>query len=298
MGVIMREAFGELLDPGLRKIFMDEYSLPEGQIENLFGMEKSNKAVEYDLGVGGMGDLAEFDGTIPYDDFRQQYKVSYSHKEWVKGLKIERKLVDDDLYSIINKRPAQLALVAKRTKEKHGATVFNNAFNTSVFSGGDSLALCADAHTRVGTTSTNDNAGSTALSATSVEATRLLMRAFTDETDNLLTARGDTLLVPPALEEQAWEIVNASGKMDTADNNPNFNKGKYRVIVWDYLSDSNNWFMIDSKMCKMYMKWFNRMPVEFNKDKDFDTYVAKWSVYTRYSYGFSDWSFIYGHNVA
>ena len=298
MGVIASENFGELLDPGLRKIFMDEYSLPEGHLENLYGMEKSNKAVEYDLGVGGMGDLEEFSGTIPYDDFKQQYKVSYTHREWVKGIKIERKLVDDDLYSIINKRPAQLALVAKRTKEKHAASPFNSAFNTSVFSGGDGKALCASDHSRVGTTTTNSNAGSTAISATAVEATRLNMRAFTSETDDLLIARGDTLLVPPSLEEAAWEIVNATGKMDTADNNPNFNKGKYKVIVWDYLTDSNNWFMIDSKMCKMYMKWFNRIPVEFNKDKDFDTYISKWSVYQRYSYGFSDWTFIYGHNVA
>ena len=298
MGVIASENFGYLLDPGLRKIFMDEYALPEGQIDNLFGMEKSSKSVEYDLGVGGMGDLEEFDGNIPYDDFQQQYRVSYSHREWVKGIKIERKLVDDDLYSIINKRPAQLALVAKRTREKHGSSVFNNAFNTSVFAGGDGLALCASAHTRVGTSTTNSNVGSTALSATAVEATRLLMRGLTDETDNLLISRIDTLIVPPALEEQAWEIVNATGKMDTADNNPNFNKGKYKIIVWDYLTDSNNWFATDSKMMKMYLKWFNRIPSEFNKDKDFDTYISKWSTYCRYSYGFSDWTWIYGHEVA
>ena len=298
MGVIASENFGYLLDPGLRKIFMDENALPEGQTDNLFGMEKSNKSVEYDLGIGGMGDLEEFDGNIPYDDFKQQYRVSYSHKEWVKGIKIERKLVDDDLYSIINKRPAQLALTAKRTREKHGSSVFNNAFNTSVFSGGDGLALCDSSHTRVGTTTTNSNAGSTALSATAVEAVRLAMRALTDETDNLLISRVDTLLVPPALEEQVWEIVNATGKMDTSDNNPNFNKGKYKIIVWDYLTDSNNWFMIDSKMAKMFCKWFNRVPTEFNKDKDFDTYISKWSVYTRYSYGFSDWTWLYGHAVA
>lgn len=298
MGVIASENFGYLLEPGLRKIFMDEYALPEGQVDNLFGMEKSSKATEYDLGIGGMGDLEEFQGTIPYDDFKMQYRVSYTHKEWVKGTKVERKLVDDDLYSIINKRPASLAMIAKRTREKHGSTVFNNAFNTTVFAGGDGLALCSAAHTRIGTTTTVSNAGSTALSATAVEATRLAMRAFTDETDNLLVAKGDTLIVPPQLEETAWEIVNAQGKLGTADNDPNFNKGRYRVIVWDYLNDSNNWFMMDSRMAKLFLKWFNRIPIEFNKDKDFDTYVAKFSVYVRYSYGFSDWTWIYGHNVA
>ena len=213
---------------------MDEYGLPDGQTQNLYGVEKSTKAVEYDLGIGGIGDLEEFDGTISYDDFKQQYRVSYTHKEWVKGMKVERKLVDDDQYNIINKRPQILALSAKRTKEKHGAQVFNNAFNTTIFSGGDGLALCSTAHTRVGTDTTVSNSGTTALSQTSLEATRLLMRNYTDETDNLLTARGDTLLVPPDLEETAWEIVNAQGKVGTADNDPNFSKGKYRIIVWDY----------------------------------------------------------------
>lgn len=200
-------------------------------------------------------------------------------------------------YSIINKRPAQLALVAKRTKEKHGVQIFNNAFNTTIFAGGDGIALCGT-HTYQGTSTTVSNSGTTALSPTAVEATRLLMRAYVDETDNLLTARGDTLLVPPGLEETAWEIVNSQGKLATADNDPNFNKGKYRIIVWDYLSDSNNWFMVDSRMAKMYLKWFTRIPIEFNKDKDFDTYLSKWSCYTRYSYGFSGWSWIYGHQVS
>ena len=298
MGIVTSEGFGYLLDPGLRKIFMDEYDLPEGQRQNLFGIEKSNKAVEYDLGIGGTGDMQEFDGTIAYDDFKQQYRTSYSHKEWCKGMKIERKLVDDDQYSVINKRPAQLALVATRTQEKHASSIFNNAFNSTIFAGGDGLALCNSAHTFVGGAQTVGNTGTTALSATAVEATRLLMRQFVDETGNLAIARGDTLLVPPQLEETAWEVVNSSGKLDTADNNPNFNKGKYRIIVWDYLTDSNNWFMIDSRMAKLYLKWFDRIPTEFNKDKDFDTYVSKWSVYTRYSYGFSDWSWIYGHQVA
>lgn len=298
MGVVNSEQFGYLLDPGLRKIFMDEIELPEGQKDNLFSAEKSNKAVEYDLGIGGTGDLQEFDGTIPYDDFKMQYRVSYTHKEWVKGMKIERKLVDDDQYSVINKRPMALAMVSKRTMEKHAAGLFNSAFNTSLFAGGDGLALCSTAHSYVGTATTVSNSGTTALSATAVEATRLLMRQFTDETDNLMIARGDTLLVPPQLEEQAWEIVNTTGKLDVADNNANFHKGKYKVVVWDYLADSNNWYMIDGRLSKLYLKWFNRIPLEFNKDKDFDTYVAKWSCYARYSFGFSGWNWIYGHNVA
>ncbi len=297
MGLIASENFGALLDPGLRKIFMDEYGAPGSVAEQLYGIEKSTKAVEHDLGIGGLGDLEEFTGTIPYGDFSQQYRTSYVHREWVKGIKIERKLVDDDVYSIINKRPQQLALVARRTREKHGASLFNSAFNTSVFAGGDTKALCATDHSSVGTAATQSNCGSTSLSATAVEATRLLGMAFRDETDNLVDVMFDTILVPPALEEMANIIVKTQGTVGSANNDINYSYQRYKVIVWPRLTSSTSWFMIDSKYMKLFLKWFDRIPVEFNKDKDFDTYISKWSVYTRYSYGFSDYKWIYGHNV-
>ena len=298
MGIVVSENFGALLDPGLRKIFMDEFGQPGDMVSQLFGMEKSTKAVEYDLGIGGLGDLEEFTGTIPYGDFSQQYKTSYTHREWVKGIKIERKLVDDDQYSVINKRPAQLALVARRSREKHGASVFNNAFNTTIFAGGDTLALCSTAHTYVGTATTVGNSGTTSLSATALEATRLLGMGITDETDNLMDIMYDTILVPPALEETANIIVKTDKDIGTPNNDINWSKGRYKVLVWPRLTDSNNWFMLDSRYMKMFLKWFDRIPVEFNKDKDFDTYISKWSVYQRYGYGFSGWQFIYGQNVS
>jgi phage major head subunit gpT-like protein len=298
MGVINSENFGLLLDPGLRKIFMDEYTLPGSVVDQLYGKEKSSKAQEHDYGVGGIGDMEEFTGTIPYADFSGQYKTSYTHKEYVKGMKIERKLVDDDLYSIINARPKSLALAATRTREKHGMSIFNNAFSTSVFAGGDSYALCYSAHTFRGTSSTQSNSGSTALAPASLSAARLAMRAFTDETDNLISAMPDTLLVPPELEDTANEIVKSKAEPYSGDNTINVNEGRFKVVVSDYLTDSDNWFVIDSKYAKLFLKWFDRIPTEFNKDKDFDTYLSKWSVYSRYSFGFSGWTWIYGSAVS
>lgn len=281
-----------------RKIFMDEVGQPGEMVSQLFSIEKSNKATEYDLGIGGLGDLEEFTGTIGYGDFEQQYRVAYTHREWVKGIKIERKLVDDDLYNVINSRPRQLAMTTRRTREKHGASMYNNAHNTSVFAGGDALALCSTAHTYNGTDTTVGNSGTTALSATAVEATRILGMALTDETDNLMDVMYDTILIPPNLEEKANIITRTDKHVGDNINDINFNKGKYKVIVWNRLSDVNNWFMIDSKYLKLFFKWFDRISPEFNKDKDFDTYVSKWSVYNRYSYGFSNWIPIYGHNVS
>jgi len=180
----------------------------------------------------------------------------------------------DDQYSIINKRPQLLALSAKRTREKHAASVFNNAFSTAVFAGGDGFALCANAHTWNGTSTTQDNLGTAALSSTSLATARLSMRGFTDDKDNLLTAKGSLLLVPPELEQKAYEITQTPQTPYDANNTLNFIKTQnYKVVVWDYLTDTNNWFLIDERYAKMFLKWFDRVGVEFNKDKDFDTYV-------------------------
>lgn len=277
---------------------MEEFGQPGDMVSQLYSIEKSNKATEYDLGIGGLGDLEEFTGTIPYGDFSMQYRVSYSHREWVKGIKIERKLVEDDLYNVINSRPRQLAMIARRTREKHGASLFNNAFNTSIFAGADTLSLCNTAHTWVGTSTTVGNSGTSALSTTALEATRLLGMNLTDETDNLMDVMYDTIIVPPSLEEQANICVKTEKQVDSANNNINWAQGRYKVLVWNRLSDTNNWFMVDSKYMKLFLKWFDRIPTEFNKDKDFDTYLAKWSVYTRYSFGFSDWRWIFGSQVS
>ena len=65
-----------------------------------------------------------------------------------------------------------------------------------------------------------------------------------------------------------------------------------------YLTDTNNWFMLDQAMSKMFLNWYTRIGLEFNQDKSFDTYIAKYSAYERYGWGWSDWRWLYGHKVA
>ena len=191
--------------------------------------------------------------------------------------------------------------------EKLGASIFNDAFTgtgsitiegTTVLSNTEALSLCNDAHTSTATATLQDNSGTTALSATAVEATRILMAGFKDDKDNLISVQPDLILCPRNLEETAWEIISSKGKVDSAENNSNFHYGKYKLAVWDYLSDSNNWFMIDSAMMKQFLNWFDRIPLEFFQDKSFDTLIAKYAVYTRVSLGYSGWQWLYGQKVA
>lgn len=299
---IISEPWADLLEPGLRAIFNEAVGsiAATSRIPMLFNVGSSGKAQEHDLGAGGFSDFEEYKGAIEYDDNTQLFKTTYTHVEYAKGIAVERKLVDDDQYNIINQRPRGLGLAAARTREKHAASVFNNAFSAS-YTGGDGVSLCNASHPLApGSATTHSNAGSTVLSSAAVIATRKLMRSYVDSRGELIPMNPDTLIVPPELEDTASTIAQTTGVVGSANNDINFAGSTIRrVIVWDYLTDSKNWFLVDSGMAGLYLNWFDRVPLEFAADPTSDyNLVAKFRAYMRYSYGWSDWRWVYGHAVA
>ncbi len=294
-----REHFGYLLEPGLRKIFYETYEQIPTMIPELFNMQTTDNPYEEDVSIGTMGDFPEFTGTVEYDRPYQGYKKLYEFPEFAKGFRIERKLYDDDRYNIINKRPAGLAISAARRRERDAAAIFNNAFSDT---GPDGVPLCSDQHPTTAPdgppagTAGRVNVGTYELNHENLQLVKNLMRGFIDDRGGKISVVPDTLLVPVALEEVAWELIQSEKKIDTAENNPNIHYGTYKLIVWDYLEDDNAWFLIDSHYAKMFLNWFDRVPLEFAMTEDFDTLVAKFRAYMRYSAGYSDWIWIFGNN--
>lgn len=294
------EQWAELLEPGLRRIFeLQRDALAAASlVPGLFNVVGSTKAEEHDLSVGGFGDWLEYEGAIEYDDHEQGFKTTYTHVEYVRGFKVERKLVDDDQYNIINRRPRGLALSAMRTREKHAASVFINAFDTN-YVGGDAAALCASHAYSPSNSSTQSNAGSTALSYDSVVETRRLMREYEDDRGELIQVNPSVILHPPELEETASAIVNTLNKVDVADYHDSFIRRKgITNLSWDYLTNAKDWWFIDPQLAKLFLIWFDRVGLEFTMDPTSDFRLeARYRGYQRYSYGWSDWKFVYGHNV-
>lgn len=294
---MIQENWPNLLEPGLRKVFADVFNRQESMLPILYSMQESSKAVEHDLEMGDIADFEPFQGSIPYDDTGEGYKTDYTHLEYARGIKIERRLVLNDQYSVINRRPQALGLAAYRRRETDGASVFNNSFNASIV-GGDGVSLCNSAHpSKVGGTN-QGNVSTDSFSPTAVETARQTMTQFKSNRDNVITVKPDMLIVPLQLEEKAFELINSKGKVDTAQNNANFHQGKYKLAVWNnYLTSSTKWWMVDSELMKMFLLWFDREPVQFFKDRDFDTLQAKYAGYAYYSFGWSDWRWVQGANA-
>ena len=67
---------------------------------------------------------------------------------------------------------------------------------------------------------------------------------------------------------------------------------------WEYMQDTNNWFLSDSGMRRKHLHWSDRIPLEFAFVEEFETIIAKWRGYMRYSNAWTDWRGIFGANVS
>lgn len=286
-----------------RAVFFDQLNAvnePNTDLMSLFSVESSTRATEYTQGVGGFGDIPDYTGQLEYEDFELLYRKTYTHVEKARGVAVTRAALDDDGYGVLEQRTRLMGMAFDRTIYKSAAGVFNNAVATgAAYLGGDAKALVATDHPRSSTdATTQSNKGTTALSESSLETAVQSMMAFTDSEGNPLGIIPDTLLVPVGLKQTAERITQSTLRSGTANNDANVNQG-YKPLVSLYLTDANNWFLIDSRMAKMWLKFFWRVRPEYAPDPTSDfSLVAKYRGYMRYSVGFDHWAWIYGGIVA
>ena len=297
-------SFGDLLDPRFQKIFTDTLKPLPDMLGEVYTMVPSNGRNNMTWSeVGTLTDWDEFTGTVAYTSVSQGYDVTMTPVEFTKGMQVDRKLFDDDQFHIMDQKPKSMAESLHRTRQSHGARIFNNAFtnDTLFYSHSEGVALCSNSHTTTSGASTAsgfDNMTTASMSATAVFAMRLQMVGYRGDQAERIEIMPDELWYPPDLSEQAFEIIKSQGKVDTANNNRNFHEGRYKPYEWRYLTDANNWFMCDSSLRKQFLFWQDRVPAEFAMIEDFDTLVAKWRGYTRYGMTYVNWRFVGGSQVA
>ena len=295
-----------LLDKRLREVSERAFKeLSEGRIEQLYRMLSTESAFEEFYEIGALPDIPEFNGELQFLSVAPGYYTKVEPKEFAGGVLFERKLLDDKKYNVMDNRAAMLAEAAARVREKYGVRPFAYAFSSAYDfqTSEEAVSLCSTAHTTkagVSTATGFSNSGTSALSKTSVAATRLLMRKFKNDIGERISIEPDTLLVPDSLYDTAMEIVGTPAGYDTAALDKNMQAGRYKVIPYLRLDDysTKNWFMLDSRLMKRFLLWLDRIKPEVNNQIDFNTYQVKHSIYFRIGNGFTNWRFIYGHNVA
>ncbi len=293
----VKSYFGDLLEPGFRKIFNDAFKETERVFTQLFRINNSTKQDERDSAVSGFGLLTvkQPGAPIQYEDPVQMYDVLYTHVTYAKGFKIEKELYDDDQYNIMNRKPDALGRAGRRTEETQAATLFNNATSTSQV-GGDAVPLVSTVHPRSDGGASQSNASATGITFTeeNYETARLAMRNQLDDKGMKIDVKANAILVPIELEKAARIIFQSKLRSGTADNDMNPYMNDVQIIPWIYLNSTTRWFLLDKDQHQV--TWFWREKTNFKQDEAFETDVALFKVRERFSKGFSDWRGVWGSN--
>lgn len=291
--------FAKLLYPGLNTIFGHKYTEKPMQGAQIFEERTSRRAYEEVISVTGFGlpSIKTEGNAVVYDEEQQGFLTRFKPNVWATGFIITEEMMDDDLYDTIGtQRTEGLAYSMRQGEEVTCANVLNRAFNTS-YVGGDAATLIASAggggsasHPNVsGGTWTNGAATAVDLSEAALEQAKIDIDDFRDDRGKRMQANIKQLIIASSNQFEAERILGSKLRPGTADNDANalYSMGAIpKVVVNNYLEDADAWF-VQTDVPNGLIK-FNRKPISFAIDNEFDTSNAKFKAAQRYATGWGD----------
>lgn len=297
MAVITSGSHPKALWPGVYAWFGAKYAEHPQEYTKLFDVKTSNKKYEELVEQTGFGlaPVKAEGSSTSYDSHAQGAVSRGTNVAYSLGYIVTREEKADNLYEEVSmQRAAALAFSMAQTRENVGANVYNRAFNNS-YVGGDAKELCATDHPSLAGNQSNELATAADLSEASLEDLTINIMDAKNSKGLKISLMPKRLIVPTALVYDAQRILKSVQRSGTADNDINALNSLNvipEVAVNHYLTDADAWFIrtnAPSGMC-----WFDREPVQFSKDEDFDTDNAKAKAYMRFVAFWGDWRGVYG----
>lgn len=182
---------------------------------------------------------------LPFVTPSSGFKKTFTVVNYRSAIQAERTTVEDELEPLVRKQMSGMLTSGRLLLEYSMANVLNNATSTS-YLGSDGVALASASHPYerkiTGTWSNLETAS--ALSTANFSTARLNLRKRANEWGDTMALPTKAIVVPPDLEEKALQIMASEKVAENALNNKNVWMNKYSVIVWDYLTDTNAWFLL------------------------------------------------------
>ena len=301
---------------GIRTDFMKQFMLTPVQWAKIAMVVTSTKKQETYAWLGTTSKMREWkDERIPKSLIENNFTIT--NRKWEASLAIDRETMEDEQYGQIKVRAKDLGAEAKRHPDELVFSLLQDGFSTTGATGDlsgkniacyDTKAFFADDHADTGAeyTTAQDNKGTTALGSSSLQAAITAMRKFKDDRGRVKGINPTDLAVPPDLEWTARELLNSAYYPEegstTAKLSTNVLKGILNLIVSPYLTDTNNWFVLDTSRVVKPLIYQLRVPVEFKALEGDSEHAFKndeylYGVRARYNVGFGDWRYAYGSDV-
>ena len=296
---INRAPLAKELEPGLNALFGLEYARYDNEAGEIFDTESSERAFEEEVMLSGFGSApVKSEGSaVSFDDAQEAYTARYTHETIALAFSITEEAIEDNLYDRLASRYTKaLARSMANTRQVKGASVLNNAFDSTV-TGGDGKELCATDHPLVNNNDLRNEPSTAAdLNETSLENALIDIAAFVDERGLKVSVRGMKLIVPPALQFVADRLLETTLRPGTSDNDVNAMRNMGMLpqgyVVNHYLTDTDAWF-VKTDAPRGFIH-FERMPMSTKMEGDFDTGNVRYKARERYSFGYSDPRCVFG----
>jgi phage major head subunit gpT-like protein len=248
MGISVNPTTLAALNTGFKRDFMRGLDRAGSTYQQFAMTVQSSNASEVYPMLGRYPGLREWVGNRVVEELSVS-DFEIKNKPFEGTVRVPRPAVEDDNIGIYSTQAEQLGEAAARLPDKMIYNLIVNGFTQKAYDGKNFFDT---------THSFGSNKGTTALSAAAYGVARAQMRGIKDDSGEVLDINPTVLLVPPALEELALQIVNADIILVSGQPQSNIWKGSARVVTSARLTDSTDWFLLDdSKVLKPFI-WQTR----------------------------------------
>lgn len=230
-----------ILLPGLRTNFMDGFENANPQWQEVATKVPSTAASETYAWLGQVPRMRKMEGErVPAKLL--EYKYTLVNEEYEASIEVKHTDIKDDQTGKFGPLAKQIGeSAAMFPDELIFGTLLPNGFTELCYDG----QYFFDTDHPVGNTgTTQSNKGTSAFDATSFAAARLQLLKMKDDQGRPINANPDLLLVLPEDLRSAGEVVVEAEFLAGGQNNLNYKKARMLVSPW--LSDTNNWYLLNT----------------------------------------------------
>lgn len=282
----------KLLQPGMNTKFMQAIAEAPQDWRQIADFVPSTLATETYPWLGGTPDPSTFNDERKARTLSEHF-FSLTNTEYELTVAIKRSTLDDD-------QTGQLMTIATRIGRQ-----FGRWYNKQVFGLLPSgfATVCYDGqfffdndHSE-GSSGVQNNFTTSALTTTTYAAGRAAMMNFLDDNGNPVGSLPNLMVVPGGLEQTAFQIVKAQTIEGAVASKSNVYQGSSDILITPWLTDTNNWYLLDTKTSDKPLILQERIALEAGFDKAWKRAEIEYGGYWRGAFGYGDWRRAYGGNV-
>lgn len=287
------------LEAGMRTEFQKLYAGTPVQYEQITTVIDSNKRTEEYTWLGSTPEMREWIDERRKSSLNEKY-FSATNLKYEVTLEVKRDDIEDDLTGQYILRAGQLGEEARRYVDKLTFTTLAAGNATTCYDGQNFFSA---SHSE-GSSGTQSNLGTTALSATNLKTAITNFENLLDDQGKPFGVIADTLVIPPALKWTAMELLNSSFYPEegttTAKLATNVLQGALKLVVSPYITDTDSWFLMDTSRIVKPVIFQKRTEVELSSTTDpnssddvFNRDVFNYGVRQRGKIVLGDWHLAY-----